>query len=194
MFNSPNTAAMMGAVPAKRRGVAAGARTLLQNTGAILSIAFVMAVVTSSIPQDDAVRDLLRPGLEPLAREAGAVHLQHALRAVVPGGRVAARDGGVPDAAQPRLGRGRAGGPRARPPPPPPRDEHHGITARSGTRARGPRGPAEPAHRRRRPPGRHHAPHDPLLRGDRPAAAGARPGPPAATASTRRRRWSGCRR
>src|SRR5580693_4942680 len=31
MFNSPNTAAMMGVVPAKRRGVAAGARTLLQN-------------------------------------------------------------------------------------------------------------------------------------------------------------------
>jgi EmrB/QacA subfamily drug resistance transporter len=51
MFNSPNTAAMMGVVPAKRRGVAAGARTLLQNTGAVLSIAFVLAVVTSSIPK-----------------------------------------------------------------------------------------------------------------------------------------------
>ena len=51
MFNSPNTAAMMGVVPAHRRGVAAGARTLLQNTGAVLSIAFVMAVVTSSIPK-----------------------------------------------------------------------------------------------------------------------------------------------
>ena len=51
MFNSPNTAAMMGTVPAKRRGVAAGARTLLQNTGAVLSIAFVMAVVTSAVPQ-----------------------------------------------------------------------------------------------------------------------------------------------
>jgi MFS family permease len=51
MFNSPNTAAMMGAVPAKRRGVAAGARTLLQNTGAILSIAFVMAIVTSAVPK-----------------------------------------------------------------------------------------------------------------------------------------------
>jgi EmrB/QacA subfamily drug resistance transporter len=50
MFNSPNTAAMMGVVPAHRRGVAAGARTLLQNTGAVLSIAFVMAVVTSAIP------------------------------------------------------------------------------------------------------------------------------------------------
>ena len=37
MFNSPNTAAMMGTVPAHRRGIAAGARTLLQNTGAVLS-------------------------------------------------------------------------------------------------------------------------------------------------------------
>ena len=51
MFNSPNTAAMMGVVPAKRRGIAAGARTLLQNTGAVLSIAFVLAIVTSSIPK-----------------------------------------------------------------------------------------------------------------------------------------------
>jgi MFS family permease len=51
MFNSPNTAAMMGVVPAKRRGVAAGARTLLQNTGAVLSIAFVLAIVTSAVPK-----------------------------------------------------------------------------------------------------------------------------------------------
>jgi EmrB/QacA subfamily drug resistance transporter len=51
MFNSPNTAAMMGVVPANRRGVAAGARTLLQNTGAVLSIAFVLAVVTSAVPK-----------------------------------------------------------------------------------------------------------------------------------------------
>ncbi|MEA2125684.1 MAG: hypothetical protein QOI80_2466, partial [Solirubrobacteraceae bacterium] len=52
MFNSPNTAAMMGAVPGHRRGVAAATRVLMQNTGAVISIAFVMAVVTSSIPQD----------------------------------------------------------------------------------------------------------------------------------------------
>jgi EmrB/QacA subfamily drug resistance transporter len=51
MFNSPNTAAMMGTVPAKRRGVAAGARTLLQNTGAVLSIAFVLAIVTAAVPK-----------------------------------------------------------------------------------------------------------------------------------------------
>jgi EmrB/QacA subfamily drug resistance transporter len=51
MFNSPNTAAMMGTVPAQRRGIAAGARTMLQNTGAVISIAFVLAVVTASIPK-----------------------------------------------------------------------------------------------------------------------------------------------
>ncbi|MFZ1926785.1 MAG: MFS transporter [Solirubrobacteraceae bacterium] len=51
MFNSPNTAAMMGTVPAQRRGIAAGARTLLQNTGAVLSIAFVLAIVTSAVPK-----------------------------------------------------------------------------------------------------------------------------------------------
>jgi EmrB/QacA subfamily drug resistance transporter len=52
MFNSPNTAAMMGAVPQQRRGVAAGARMMLQNTGAVISIAFVLAIVTAAIPQD----------------------------------------------------------------------------------------------------------------------------------------------
>jgi EmrB/QacA subfamily drug resistance transporter len=51
MFNSPNTAAMMGAVPAYRRGIAAGVRTLAQNTGAVLSIAFVLAIVTSAVPK-----------------------------------------------------------------------------------------------------------------------------------------------
>ena len=52
MFNSPNTAAMMGTVPAHRRGIAAGARMMLQNTGAVISIAFVLAVVTASVPKD----------------------------------------------------------------------------------------------------------------------------------------------
>ncbi len=52
MFNSPNTAAMMGTVPPHRRGIAAGARTMLQNTGAVISIAFVLAIVTSSVPRD----------------------------------------------------------------------------------------------------------------------------------------------
>jgi membrane-associated HD superfamily phosphohydrolase len=52
MFNSPNTAAMMGTVAPHRRGIASGARILVQNTGAVLSIAFVLAVVTSSVPKN----------------------------------------------------------------------------------------------------------------------------------------------
>ncbi|MFN2616517.1 MAG: MFS transporter [Thermoleophilaceae bacterium] len=52
MFNSPNTAAMMGTVDANRRGIAAGARMMLQNTGAVVSIAFVLAIVTAAVPKD----------------------------------------------------------------------------------------------------------------------------------------------
>jgi EmrB/QacA subfamily drug resistance transporter len=51
MFNSPNTAAMMGTVAPRRRGIAAGARVLVQNTGAVISIAFVIAVVTAAVPK-----------------------------------------------------------------------------------------------------------------------------------------------
>ncbi|HEY2601193.1 MAG TPA: MFS transporter [Thermoleophilaceae bacterium] len=51
MFNSPNTAAMMGVVRADRRGIAAGARVMLQNTGAVISIAFVIAILTAAVPK-----------------------------------------------------------------------------------------------------------------------------------------------
>ena len=52
MFNSPNTAAMMGDVPVHRRGIASGARMMLTNTGAVISIAFVLAVVTEAVPKN----------------------------------------------------------------------------------------------------------------------------------------------
>jgi EmrB/QacA subfamily drug resistance transporter len=52
VFNSPNTAAMMAIVPPHRRGIAGAARMLLTNAGAVLSIAFVLAVVTSAVPKD----------------------------------------------------------------------------------------------------------------------------------------------
>ena len=61
MFNSPNTAAMMGVVAPHRRGIASGARVLVQNTGAVLSIAFVMAVVTNGIKPNRPVQHLFRP-------------------------------------------------------------------------------------------------------------------------------------
>jgi EmrB/QacA subfamily drug resistance transporter len=67
MFNSPNTAAMMGTVPVNRRGIAAGTRTMVQNTGAVVSIAFVLAIVTSSIPKETlfAIFSGVATGLSP---------------------------------------------------------------------------------------------------------------------------------
>jgi EmrB/QacA subfamily drug resistance transporter len=78
MFNSPNTAAMMGVVPAHRRGVAAGARMMLQNTGAVLSIAFVLAVITSAVPRDTLLQIFsgLASGLSD-ARLAPFIHNMH---------------------------------------------------------------------------------------------------------------------
>ncbi len=50
MFNSPNTAAMMAAVPPWRRGIASGTRTMLQNTGAVISIALMLMIITAVVP------------------------------------------------------------------------------------------------------------------------------------------------
>jgi MFS family permease len=52
VFNSPNTSAMMGAVPTHRRGIASGVRMMLTNTGAVVSVAFVMAAITAAVPKD----------------------------------------------------------------------------------------------------------------------------------------------
>ena len=41
----------MGVVRTHRRGIAAGARAMLQNTGAVISIAFVLAIVTAAVPK-----------------------------------------------------------------------------------------------------------------------------------------------
>jgi len=48
-FNAPNTTAVMGAVPAQRRGVAAGTRTLLLNSGQMIAIALTMAIVSATM-------------------------------------------------------------------------------------------------------------------------------------------------
>ena len=78
MFNSPNTAAMMGTVPERRRGIAAGARMMLQNTGAVISIAFVLAVVTAAVPKDVLLKIFsgLAAGLSPTALDP-FIHNMH---------------------------------------------------------------------------------------------------------------------
>jgi EmrB/QacA subfamily drug resistance transporter len=49
LFNAPNTTAVMACVPARRRGVAAGARSLLLNSGQTMSIALTMAIVSTAM-------------------------------------------------------------------------------------------------------------------------------------------------
>ena len=56
IFNSPNTRAIMSSVPPEKRGVASGARTLVVNVGAVLSIAFAIAMVTSAMPASAMVK------------------------------------------------------------------------------------------------------------------------------------------
>ena len=165
---------MMGIVPAKRRGVAAGARTLLQNTGRGAVDRLRARGRDLLDPEIDAVRGLLRArqGLSP--EKLATVHLQHARRAVGAGRPsrslgafvcllrpphdAAARLAG---AASPRRAHGLAEATELRAMSSSP------STAQSATRRHARR---EPAHRRRRATGRNDAAHDPLLRGTRPAA------------------------
>ena len=90
---------MMGTVPPHRRGIAAGARVLVQNTGAVISIAFVLAVVTSSVPKNVLFAVFSRPRQPHHERPAGSVHVEHAHRAVVPGRDLAPRGGDLRGAA-----------------------------------------------------------------------------------------------
>ncbi len=51
-FSSPNTNVIMTSVRPDQRGTAAGVRTMLSNTGQMLSIAIAFPLVLSKIPQD----------------------------------------------------------------------------------------------------------------------------------------------
>ena len=52
LFSSPNTNTIMSSVPREHRGSAAGIRTMLMNTGQMLSITMAFPLVLSRIPQD----------------------------------------------------------------------------------------------------------------------------------------------
>jgi MFS family permease len=49
LFNSPNSNTIMGAVPAERRGIAAGTRTMMMNAGMVVSIAMAFAIISSGV-------------------------------------------------------------------------------------------------------------------------------------------------
>jgi MFS family permease len=49
-FNSPNSRMIMTSVQPNQRGIAAGTRSMLTNTGGVFSIAITLAIVVSAIP------------------------------------------------------------------------------------------------------------------------------------------------
>ncbi|MEV0266493.1 DHA2 family efflux MFS transporter permease subunit [Streptomyces sp. NPDC050617] len=50
LFMTPNTSAIMGSVPARRRGIANGVRQTTQNAGYAVSTALALAIATSQLP------------------------------------------------------------------------------------------------------------------------------------------------
>ncbi len=49
LFNAPNTSAVMGVVEPAKRGIGAGMRAMLVNTGFILSIALAIGLMTTAM-------------------------------------------------------------------------------------------------------------------------------------------------
>ncbi|HXR27696.1 MAG TPA: MFS transporter, partial [Candidatus Baltobacteraceae bacterium] len=49
LFNSPNTSAVMGVVPPAKRGIGAGMRAMLTNTGFVISIALAIGLITTAM-------------------------------------------------------------------------------------------------------------------------------------------------
>ncbi len=160
----------MGTVAPHRRGIAAGARVLVQNTGAVISIAFVLAIVTSAVP-----KNVLFSVFSGLANHISTAQLtpfisnMHTalwcLTAVSLVGR-----GDLRRPAQGHRGRRtvrqadeQAARPRAGPRPTASPRRRCDMTAEPPSQR------AHAAHRRARRALRHDAADDPLLRGDRPA-------------------------
>jgi MFS family permease len=61
-FNSPNTNVIMTSVSTAQRGAAAGVRTMLANTGQMLSIAIAFPLVLAKIPEDAMMQIFLYGG------------------------------------------------------------------------------------------------------------------------------------
>ena len=180
MFNSPNTAAMMGTVPAtpaRHRGRRPGAGAEHRRGHLDRVRARGRHLVGA---QERAVRGVQRPGQPHHERPARAVHVEHAHGAVVPGRDLAARRGDLRRSPEARDDPGRGDAIRARRHASRWRHEHHRDQAAADRRGRR-------AHR-------HDTAHDPLLRGDRPAARAPTTAPRASTARTARPTSSVCAR
>jgi EmrB/QacA subfamily drug resistance transporter len=55
LFNSPNTSAVMGVIPPEKRGIGAGTRAMLTNTGFVISIALAIGLMTTAMDPREMV-------------------------------------------------------------------------------------------------------------------------------------------
>ena len=90
LFNSPNTSAIMSAVPAARRGVAAAIRSFLFNSGQVLSIALAFSVVSTTMGASHLTAFMSGAAANSSSAEAGAfgrgLHIALLLSAALSGG------------------------------------------------------------------------------------------------------------
>lgn len=49
LFLTPNTSSIMASIPANRRGIANGVRSMMQNSGYVVSVALSLAIITSPL-------------------------------------------------------------------------------------------------------------------------------------------------
>ena len=92
VFNSPNPSAVMGVVPPNKRGVGAGMRMMLMQSGFVVSIALAIGLVTASM--DPKVMVAVFSGEQIGGRDQpGALHER--APSGVPGGLVASLLGAV---------------------------------------------------------------------------------------------------
>jgi len=80
MFGAPNIAAIMNAVPPEERGVASGMRSMLQNSGMVISMAMFFTIVIVSLTQT------FPPELAASLTSAGAPELIAPMSAIPPTG------------------------------------------------------------------------------------------------------------
>src|SRR5208283_546385 len=80
MFGAPNIAAIMNAVPREDRGVASGMRTMLQNSGMVISMAMFFTIIIVSLTQ------MFPPVLTVSLTSAGAPGLIAPMSALPPTG------------------------------------------------------------------------------------------------------------
>jgi MFS family permease len=80
MFGAPNIAAIMNAVPPEERGVASGMRSMLQNSGMVISMAMFFTIVIVSLTRT------FPPELAASLTNAGAPELIAPMSAIPPTG------------------------------------------------------------------------------------------------------------